>query len=725
MKSTQWVYSLVPLLLLPEHIFAHRPEESDAELQLAGSDHGADAGDGSLLSRQSRAIISEKPASGGKLRVVSIADSKPRKVSTLMQSLQVAGFTDVNLHRIISATSSLGFFNWTQRLATMKDILENASEESDETVYLFVDSFDTFALGSPKELLAKFQRTERDVLFSCVTYPYPHECGGFDWIQDGTCKPGGWGASCPNWCRFINAGAFIGKKGALSKILEENTLQGVTDDQCYFNYVAAKRNYNIGLDWKQDIFFSTTDLLKCTLERTHGRLKVTATGALPQIMHFDTTHPSVEHLYLFWQEALHGPSGRFCSADDVCTDWCWDLDIGDMPGRLSASDRALFHALHWVLPDESWVAQLTRWAACGLLGWCMDGNWQPTNARIPSFMLFDNGSPKAASDSQLENRAEQLRMPLKILDLGRSHAGESAGMRYALQELADLDDRRLIVLSLHRDVLLNVAPSFRGDFASLLEAEFGRLTRFNPEAVLVAAESRCCVSALDALPPGGAMAPDGSRRAYFCSGENPRASCAPGGHMDEWKAKMKDLAQQRNASSANVYLHAGFVTGRVKALRLLFESLHFKDFEDHQALLAEKMLQRPDLIFMDYEQVLFGINAFGAGPECNFQIASDEGVSGVVAKDSGAQPLFLQFSAQQQDCKQRVGSALDSEGAAGNWLRASLRFTRDSSRVKLYSLLVLGLLALSCTGAALFDSCSLRGCGCSQSQGKRVPQLHK
>lgn len=298
-----------------------------------------------------------------KLSVVMISD-KPNdnRTKVLTKSLEDGDFNTV--HKRFTPN---GEFSWARRLEIIQDIVDQAAQADPEQVFLFIDAFDIFTLGSEQEVIEKFQRTSKDALFSCVTYPYPHQCEGFNFATDGACKESLWGAQCKNWCRFACAGAFMGKAGMFSKIFAETPLAGVQDDQCYFNKVFAKKNYNIALDSQQDIFFSSTDLLQCSLERKNGRLKVTNTGTYPSVIHFDATHPTAKHLEEFRQNALNMTDGLLCPSNNSCTDWCWNYDIGDMPMRLSPYQ--IIHMLGFLLPNRDSIGRhvwLALALGCGL-----------------------------------------------------------------------------------------------------------------------------------------------------------------------------------------------------------------------------------------------------------------------------------------------------------------------------------------------------------------------
>jgi len=278
---------------------------------------------------------------------------KDDRLTVLKRSMRTAGFSSNYFY-----AASMDNFTWTKRLQIEQQIVQDAAEEDPEAILLFLDAFDVITLGGPDEVLAKFRATGKDALFSCVTYPYPHQCDGFDWSKDGTCnKASHWGAECPHWCRFACAGAFMGKAGALAQMFAENPVDNAPDDQCYFNLVMATKRYNIALDHRHEVFFSTTDLLQCSLERKGGRLVVTNTGTTPSIIHFDASHPTAAHLQSFWVDAIAGADGAVCASNSSCTDWCWDWDFGDMVNRMTASDKQLFRrVLNWV-PGERTVVQ--------------------------------------------------------------------------------------------------------------------------------------------------------------------------------------------------------------------------------------------------------------------------------------------------------------------------------------------------------------------------------
>jgi hypothetical protein len=292
-------------------------------------------------------ISQHHSASASKIHVVAVTN-RPNddRVSVLKRSLLAGGFS-IDLFHYINGNE----WTWTQRLLIEQKIVQDAAYEDPDAVFLFIDAFDVITLGRPEEILGKFQRIGKGALFSCVTYPYPHQCKGFDWKDDGRCdKVSHWGAECPHWCRFACAGAFMGKAGVLAQIFSENPPGDASDDQCYFNMVLSKRSYDVAIDHRHEVFFSTTDLLQCSLERRNGRLLVTSTGTLPSVIHFDATHPAAERLQSFWMDTIQNRTGPLCMSNSSCTDWCWDWDFDDMTARLTASDRQQFaNIFHWNL----------------------------------------------------------------------------------------------------------------------------------------------------------------------------------------------------------------------------------------------------------------------------------------------------------------------------------------------------------------------------------------
>merc|ERR1712054_68424 len=122
-----------------------------------------------------------------------------------------------------------------------------------------------------------------------------------------------------------------------------------------------------------------------------------------------------------------------------------------------------------------------------------------------------------------------------------------------------------------RDVLLN---NIDGASAEHMMAAFKKLTKDNENAVVVGAESQCCVSALTHAQPGEYLTDDLKRTGKeACNSGQP--DCFHQGKEREmpWINKIKDLAAQRKVEShiKNIYPNTGIIVGRAKNIKNIYE----------------------------------------------------------------------------------------------------------------------------------------------------------
>jgi hypothetical protein len=128
------------------------------------------------------------------------------------------------------------------------DLLKNylTHEVGPEEVILFTDGIDTVLMSREDEILAKFQKTGRDLLFSCETlcWPDPSLADSYPSTARGP-------------YRYLNSGGFVGKAGVIKELLEEEP-PGSDNFGRSNQYVWAKRYFAypdvIGLDHGCELF---------------------------------------------------------------------------------------------------------------------------------------------------------------------------------------------------------------------------------------------------------------------------------------------------------------------------------------------------------------------------------------------------------------------------------------------------------------------------------------
>jgi hypothetical protein len=137
---------------------------------------------------------------------------------------------------------------------------------------------------------------------------------------------------------------------------------------------------------------------------------------------------------------------------------------------------------------------------------------------------------------------------------------------------------------------------------------FAEMTKNFPDAIVAATTMDCCVSALNYLDLGGLFNINGtSRTSRICDSSKGGCPWGENGFGKKWQSFMKYLAaNQRQSLAQTVYLDAGFIAGTASNLRRVIELADIESSEDATAVFTALMFHRPELILLDYEQLLFG-----------------------------------------------------------------------------------------------------------------------
>merc|ERR1711998_387558 len=133
------------------------------------------------------------------------------------------------------------------------------------------------------------------------------------------------------------------------------------------------------------------------------------------------------------------------------------------------------------------------------------------------------------------------------------------------------------------------------------------LTKNKKDAIVVGAESQCCVSAMTHAQPGDYMNDDLTRTSILScnSGE---VGCQHRGeeYQRPWVEQMKKLAEEKSITSKNIYPNAGIIVGTAKNILNAYNIL--------------SMQETKDMIVLDHEQKLIGNNIWTNGMDgCIFE----------------------------------------------------------------------------------------------------------
>lgn len=180
----------------------------------------------------------------------------------------------------------------------------------------------------------------------------------------------------------------------------------------------------------------------------------------------------------------------------------------------------------------------------------------------------------------------------------------------ALPLLRSMHPKTVVVLSNDRDVLINYqsgSDTLRYEAIAQFRASFMELTKYDPNAVVVSAQTDCCSVSLSHVLPGD----------YFdANGQRNELSCTPGASNCEWRGEDKieiwksfmisEAKRRGEMGHENIYLDAGFMAGTASNLLQLISSLKIQSFEDDRAVLTDYMFRNYEKILIDYSGKLFG-----------------------------------------------------------------------------------------------------------------------
>jgi len=254
---------------------------------------------------------------------------------------------------------------------------------------------------------------------------------------------------------------------------------------------------------------------------------------------------------------------------------------------------------------------------------------------------------------------------VRVAGNGQKWEGWGSKAKHVAQELQSVEPDRLVIVSDSRDVLLN---NFDSDSLKKFIGDFKSLTTNKEHAIVVGAESQCCVSALTHARPGDFLNDDLSRTGKKETCNSGKGNCLHKGNIFEkpWKDAMHQIAKEQGApTSKNVYLNTGIIIGKAKDILNAYSILNMKEGEDDQALFTELLLKRPELIALDYEQKLIGNNAWSEGMDgCVYDW--DATTQKFKHPEFDTFPAFLHFQGKFYEC---YGKLARKFGYIGNMRR--------------------------------------------------------
>jgi hypothetical protein len=288
---------------------------------------------------------------------------------------------------------------------------------------------------------------------------------------------------------------------------------------------------------------------------------------------------------------------------------------------------------------------------------------------------------------------------VRVRQLGEGTVFNGFSSKWALvkQELTApyIADDEVVVVCDNRDVLLNLSPGKDWESGISRFQEFVKsIDQQRQGAVLISAESGCCVGALTYASPGDYFNADGSR--------NQRA-CHSGGEGCEWKwverskggskvfedADLQAYARPwigfqnaiaRDRLSAapkveglevdkitSVILNMGLIAGKKSDLLAFINALSLKSYEDDQAVATDYFYRFPNKIVLDYTGRAFGNNDWSDPGMEGCKYTQKDNKSGQLEHaNTKIKPLFLHYPGfssklEHKECMIRDASKLGYE----------------------------------------------------------------
>ena len=258
------------------------------------------------------------------------------------------------------------------------------------------------------------------------------------------------------------------------------------------------------------------------------------------------------------------------------------------------------------------------------------------------------------------------RAGLDVQVFGTSSVFRGFGTKYsaAVPILREIESDTLVVLADARDVLVNVG-TVAADLSRTFRASFEKLVEDSPNAVVVSAESNCCVSALTHIKPGDLFHSDtGGRIGRTCRSGFPGCTWNGDDKIAPWAGYMSSVSRRRVGGHVrDTYLNAGLMAGRTSDLLALIEKMDILDEEDDQAVLTDLLHHAPHMLRLDYEQMLFGNTrwAMGLNDGCVFSLDRRSGA--LIHSETGTTPILIHNPGKFWECHDRLAGALQQSPA--------------------------------------------------------------
>ncbi|XP_067301470.1 multifunctional procollagen lysine hydroxylase and glycosyltransferase LH3 [Pseudorasbora parva] len=166
-----------------------------------------------------------------------------------------------------------------QKVRWLKKELEKHKDKQN-TVIMFVDSYDVILASGPEELLRKFSRLSHRVVFSAEGFCWPDQrlASKYPAVHHGK--------------RYLNSGGFIGFAPEIHAIVQQWKYKDNDDDQLFYTRIyldkEQRRKFNITLDHKSHIFQNLNGAIEevvLKFEKSRVRARNVVYDTLPVVIH--------------------------------------------------------------------------------------------------------------------------------------------------------------------------------------------------------------------------------------------------------------------------------------------------------------------------------------------------------------------------------------------------------------------------------------------------------
>ncbi len=284
---------------------------------------------------------------------------------------------------------------------------------------------------------------------------------------------------------------------------------------------------------------------------------------------------------------------------------------------------------------------------------------KPVLSKIHILMFETDATKLQEENSSLDffmKTSEAAGIETTIFGEGLAFTGFGEKYAHVRDVVKNVGDDTLVIVSDSRDVLLNVpGTDLSRDIVSNFIATYQRLTKSSPNAVVMSAESQCCVSAMSHACPSDYFDPiTGGRNVRACNSVAESCPSQDGENIDLWKSFMSELAYRKTGTHHNsAYLNAGLIAGPARNIVELIDRIDIDVDEDDQAVMSGLLYHDPDSIILDYQQELFGTAEWPKGLEdgCVF-FENKEHI--LVHSETRASPLIIHTPGKFFGCLDRL-----------------------------------------------------------------------